>query len=307
MPEVIVRLEERACRGHRYVYEEARLLFRSASEHQGIQFLEHPTFGRMLVLDGAVQTTERDEFFYHEMLVHVPMLMHPAPRRVLVVGGGDGGALRRVLEHPVEKVVQVEIDPEVVRLSRTYLPGVSQGAFDDPRVEMVYADAARYVTGTEETFDVILVDSTDPVGPALSLYTEEFYANCRRVLGEGGICATQSGSPLYQQQEVAQAYRLTSTAFPRTFLYLGVVPTYPGVLWSYVIGTDGPGPDNVSSTEVTERARQRGIRGRYFSPDIYPACFRLPEVVKEVIAPSGPPLLFGPSPELEKQAGEGAR
>jgi len=162
------------------------------SAFQHLQVLDTVPFGRLLVLDDATQTSEVDEYIYHEMLVHVPMMAHPDPRRVLVIGGGDGGALRRVLEYPVAKATMVEIDGEVVRVSRELLPTIAGDAFTDPRGELLIDDGVKYLRETSEHFDVILVDSTDPVGPAVDLFGEAFYRDARRALGDHGISSRRA-------------------------------------------------------------------------------------------------------------------
>ena len=162
--------------------------------------LDTERMGKMLLLDGVVQTAEADEFAYHEMLTHVPLFAHGAAKRVLIIGGGDGGMLREVVKHKeVEKITLVEIDKGVVEFSKEHLPKLSDGAFDDPRVELEIQDGARYVGRFKrKTFDVIIVDSTDPQGPGAALYTSEFYENCKERLGKGGILVTQNGVPFFQ-------------------------------------------------------------------------------------------------------------
>ena len=162
--------------GYQQRFEVSKVLFSEKTEFQDMVIFENPKFGRVLVLDGVIQTTEKDEFIYHEMMVHTPLLANGAAKRVLIIGGGDGGCLREALRHPgVEKVTMVEIDPTVVDLSREYLPMHSDGAFDDPRTDLVIADGLKYVAESAEKFDVIIVDSTDPIGPGEVLFTDAFY------------------------------------------------------------------------------------------------------------------------------------
>jgi spermidine synthase len=263
------------------------LLHGERSPYQRIEIYENPAFGRMLVLDGLVQTSERDEFMYHEMLVHVPLLTHPEPRRVLVIGGGDGGTLRRVLEHPsVERAVMVEIDERVTILCRELMPGIAGAAFDDPRAEVLVADGAAYVREGGDPFDVIVIDSSDPVGPGEILFTTEFYAQVRARLARGGLMAAQSGSPLFQQREVNRTFASVSEAFPDVRLYLGNVAVYPGSLWSYFVAGERV---TIDAAAAEKRAAERGIACRYWSADLHAGAFALPQIVKDVIAPGGPP------------------
>ena len=172
------------------------------TEHQDLVIFDNPTFGRVLALDGIVQLTEADEPVYHEMLAHVPLFTHDNPTSVLVVGGGDGGMLREVLRHPsVTRAVLVEIDSSVMELSKKYFPKVSNGSFDDPRVEIVIDDASQFVKTSNELFDVIICDSSDPIGPSAVLFTSECYGDCKSRLREGGIFVNMSGVPFLQEHE----------------------------------------------------------------------------------------------------------
>jgi spermidine synthase len=259
-------------------------LYKARTSFQRIDIVETVEFGRMLLLDNAVQTTERDEWAYHEMLAYVPLFAHPAPRRVLIVGGGDGGLLRTVLDHPdVERVVQVEIDRQVVEASKKYLPSVSRGAFDDPRATVVYEDAFEYLERVDEPFDVALLDTTDPIGPAERLFTSEFYSRVAEALGEQGIAVAQSGSPWFQPELIARATGAMRTCFPLTRLYLGFVPTYPAGLWAFALGTRGHDPASISLEELTKRFAPLRGKTRYFTPEIYRAAFTLPPFIEDLL------------------------
>jgi spermidine synthase len=251
-------------------------LYEGQSDFQHIQVLDTVPFGRMLVLDDATQTSEVDEYVYHEMLVHVPMMAHPDPKRVLVIGGGDGGALRRVLEYPVAKATMVEIDGEVVRVSREMLPSIAGDAFDDPRAELIIGDGVKYLRETGEHFDVILVDSTDPVGPAVDLFGESFYQDARRALGRDGIIVTQSGSPLVMLDELLAAAALMRRVFPIVRTYLCSIPLYPGVLWSFTAASQGCDPAAVAPAAIATRLRANGCPTGWYTPAIHQAAFALP-------------------------------
>ncbi|MGB1548679.1 MAG: polyamine aminopropyltransferase, partial [Alphaproteobacteria bacterium] len=206
----------------------SNVLHREKTDYQDLIIFENPQFGRVLALDGNVQTTEGDEFFYHEMLNHPAILAHGEVKRVLIIGGGDGGALREALKHPIEKATMVEIDPSVIELSKQYLPTLSAGAFDDPRTELIIWDGTKFVAETDERFDVIIVDSTDPVGPAKVLFQEEFYTNCKRCLTERGILITQSGVPFLQGEEARDVHRRLRSLFADNGFLMVPVPTYVG-------------------------------------------------------------------------------
>ena len=264
------------------------VLYDGVSDFQHVQVFDTVPFGNMLVLDDACQTSVVDEYIYHEMLVHVPMMAHPAPKRVLVIGGGDGGALRRVLEYPVDRATMVEIDGEVVRVSREWLPSIAGTAFDDPRGELIIGDGVRYLRETTESFDVILVDSTDPVGPAVDLFNEEFYRNARRVLGDHGIIVTQSGSPLVMLDELLQATERIKRIFPIVRVYLCSIPLYPGVLWSFTAASVGCDPAVVDPVNIALRLRANGCPTGWYTPAIHAAAFALPHFLQHALEQSTP-------------------
>lgn len=259
------------------------VLFEGQSEFQHIQVLDTVPFGRMLVLDDATQTSEIDEYVYHEMLVHVPMMAHPDPKRVLVIGGGDGGALRRALEYPVEKATMVEIDGEVVRVSRELLPSIAGDAFTHPKGELIIGDGVRYLKETQEHFDVIMVDSTDPVGPAVDLFGESFYQDARRALGDNGIIVTQSGSPLVMLDELKDAVNLMRRVFPIVKTYICSIPIYPGVLWSFTAASTTIDPSAVNPATIAARLKANGKPTGWYTPAIHLAAFALPNFLGDVL------------------------
>lgn len=250
------------------------ILYDHRSAYQRVQVAISPVFGRMLILDDAVQTTEVDEYLYHEMLVHPAMITHPHPQRVLIVGGGDGGTLEEALKHPIEHVTMVEIDREVVEVSQRYLPAISAGAFDDPRVRLLIDDGIAFVRMTSDRFDVVLVDSTDPKGPGTALFAAEFFTACARVLAEDGLLVAQSGSLLYQSDLSAQVRRHLGSLFPTVTTYWAPVPAYPGVLWSFVCGSKRYDPRQVDAEAAA--ARLTTLRTRYYSPATHSTAYRLP-------------------------------
>ena len=268
---------------YRQCLREDRVLYDSETEHQRLRVFETPRFGRVLTLDGVVQTTEGDEFIYHEMLTHVPILAHGGAKRVLIVGGGDGGMAREVLRHrSVEHVTMVEIDRGVVEFCREYLPSLSAGAFDDPRLELVIADAADYVRQSDAAFDVIISDSTDPVGPGEALFTESFYANAKARLAEGGILVTQNGVPFLQPEELRNTMAAFATLFADAGCYLATVPTYAGGPMAFGWGTDGTARD-VPVDVLAGRLAAAGIAPRYYTPEVHKAAFALPGYVRALM------------------------
>jgi spermidine synthase len=245
------------------------------SRYQALQVLDTEPFGRMLVLDDAVQTTLADESAYHEMLVHVPMLAHPAPSQVLIIGGGDGGTLRRVLQHPVDHVVQVEIDEAVIRVSRELMPEISAGAYDDPRAEVIVDDGVAYLKAHEGAFDVILIDSTDPVGPAVGLFSEDFYESVKRALREPGIMASHCGSPMLMADGWSGTIATLDRVFRTVEPYLSYVPAYPGGLWGMVaaspnLSSRAPLPARIGEFQAELASLN------YYTTELHPASFALP-------------------------------
>ncbi len=263
------------------------VVFRERTEHQDLVIFDNRLFGRVLALDGVVQLTTGDEFVYHEMLAHVPILARGRAPRVAIIGGGDGGTLRRVLEHPgVTEAVLVELDRSVVDLSRRWLAEVCGAAFDDPRARLVIADGARWMAeAAPGGFDVLIVDSTDPIGPGAVLFTAEFYAACRRALAPGGVLVVQGGVPAVQPGELAMITgNLRQAGFTDVGAYLAVVPTYYGGVMTLGWASDNPALRRVSAEVLADRAAAAGIAGRYWTPEVQAASFALPPWIAEQIA-----------------------
>lgn len=264
-----------------------RELARVRSEFQDIVVFESDTHGCVLMLDGAIQITERDEFVYQEMLTHVPLLIHPAPRNVLIIGAGDGGVLRHVLQHrSVTRAVMVEIDGEVIRLSKEFMPGISGDAWSDPRAEVIVGDGIEYVMqAPDDTFDVIVVDSTDPIGVGEILFTDTFYENCARILTADGLIVNQCGVPFMQSDELHETSQRRAKFFPHVTAYVAAVPTYVGGFMTLGIAGKGDSLTGLPTREViTTRATQAGITGaRYWSPGVQLGAFELPPYVAAVL------------------------
>jgi len=255
----------------------------SATEHQRIRVFENPTFGRIMTLDGVVQVTEADNFIYHEMLTHVPILAHGNVKRALIVGGGDGGMAREVLKHDgVEQVTMVEIDGGVVDFCKQYLPGISAGAFDDPRLDLVIADGAAFMKENADLYDVIIVDSTDPVGPGEVLFTDTFYGHARARLAEGGILVTQNGVPFLQGEELTNTMRAFRALFSDATCYLATIPTYAGGPMAFGWGTNGTARQTDLAT-LRARFEAAGLSTDYYTPEVHQGAFALPPYVARLI------------------------
>ncbi|MPZ13723.1 MAG: polyamine aminopropyltransferase [Chloroflexi bacterium] len=259
-------------------------IFRVTTPFQTLEIFDTKTFGRALVLDDALQTTERDEFTYHEMIVHVSMMTHPTPRRVLIIGGGDGGTLRRVLEYASAEPVQVEIDRAVIDACKRYIPSISAGSFDNPRAQVVIGDGVEHMHANAGGFDVVIVDSTDPVGPAVQLFATPFYQSVARSLADDGIVVAQSSSPLIMAEAMRQQVTNMREVFPIVHTYLGLVPAYPGGLWSYTIGSKRYEPLGVSPETIAERLARDRIQTRYYTPEVHRGAFPLPPFVADILA-----------------------
>lgn len=253
--------------------------------YQTIDVFEAEDFGTVLALGGVTNVTDRDESGYHEMLAHVPLLAHPNPKRVLIIGGGDGGTLREVLRHPeVEKAVLVDIDGEVIRVARQYFPQCAS-ALDDPRADVIVGDGLAYVEVAAAQgghFDVILVDSTDPVDAAVELFTETFYRHCAKLLGEHGILVPQSDSPTFYLSRVTDVYNKLSNIFRNTSLYMGQVTAYPGGVWAYTAASQTI--DVKLNVQRNARIAHLEPQLRYANAEFIQAAFALPTYVKRALA-----------------------
>ena len=262
-----------------------RELARVQSQFQDIMVFESETHGRVMLLDGVVQITEADEFVYQEMLTHVPLLAHGAAKRVLIIGAGDGGVLRRVLEHKtVEKAVMVEIDGEVIRLAKEHMPGIAGGAWSDPRAEVIVGDGIDYVRqAPAASFDVVIVDSTDPIGVGEVLFTDAFYANAARLLSDRGLIVNQCGVPFMQADELRETNLRRAKAFPDTWAYVVAVPTYVGGFMTLGWAAKDKAMRHVGVEEIRARATAAGILGKtkYWTPEIHVGAFHLPPYIAQ--------------------------
>ncbi len=268
--------------GQRFMVK--RELARVQSEFQDIVMFESYTHGRVMVLDGVIQITEGDEFVYQEMLTHVPLLAHGEAKRVLIIGAGDGGVLRRVLQHnTVERAVMVEIDGEVIRLSKEFMPNIAGDAWNDPRAEVIVGDGIDHVKkAADGSYDVIIVDSTDPIGVGEVLFTDEFYANSARILSARGLIVNQCGVPFMQADELRDTSARRRQFFPHVGAYVAAVPTYVGGYMTLGFAAKEAGLDRIDVATIRARAEAAGIAGtKYWTPEIHTGAFNLPPYIAQ--------------------------
>lgn len=257
-------------------------LYSGKSEFQRIDVFESVEFGKFLALDGYMMLTEKDEFIYHEMIAHVPMAVHPMVEKVLVIGAGDGGVIRELVQYPeIHHIDMVEIDPLVVEVCRKYLPKTAC-RLDDPRVHIHYEDGLRFVRSRENEYDLIIVDSTDPFGPGEGLFTREFYGNCYKALKEDGILINQHESPFYPEDAAAcqRAHRNIVESFPISKVYQAHIPTYPSGHWLFGFASKKYHPLR-NLDEV--RWNMRGISCRYYTTMLHKGAFYIPAYVEEML------------------------
>jgi spermidine synthase len=277
--------------------EADRVLHEVETEHQHLVIFENATWGRVLMLDGVTQLTTSDEFVYHEMMAHVPLMALPKPRRVLVIGGGDGGVLREVLKHPtVENATLVEIDRSVIDLSLAHYPEIAGGAFDDPRTDLVIGDGRAYVAETRERFDAVIVDSSEPIGPSAVLHSPAFFADCKRALREGGILVTQNGLPFLAPDHLAGTTRALAGLFGRVAPYLCTQPCYFGGPFALNWASDDAALAEVSLKKLARRLERRAVATRYWTPEVHAAAFALPAYVRDVVHAA-----LAPEPKARKR------
>ena len=253
------------------------LLHEERSDFQTIKVYETKGHGRFLTLDDMNMVTELDEFAYHDLLTHVPLCLHANPKRVLVVGGGDGGTVREVLRHPsVEEVVLCEIDERVTRVCQEYIPSVA-GALTNERVHLHFEDAVAYIQNHKDHFDAILVDSSEPVGLAEGLFGASFLSDVREALREGGVMSAQAESPFYAPEVISSFFANARQHFDSTHAYTGVVPTYPGGLWTFMFASRDRKPADL------DRARADALKARYLDAKAIDAAFCLPPFVRHLV------------------------
>ena len=253
-----------------------KTLHTEQTDFQKLDMVETEEWGNMLLLDDMVMTSEKDEFVYHEMVAHIPLFTHPNPEYVLVVGGGDGGVIREVLKHPsVKKATLVDIDGKVIEYSKQFLPSIA-GKLEDPRVDVQVGDGFMHIAEAESQYDVIMVDSTEPVGPAVNLFTKGFYAGISKALKEDGLFVAQSDNPWFKAELIASVQKDVKEIFPITKLYMANIPTYPSGLWCFTLGSKKYDPLAVAEERFHE------IDTKYYTKELHKAAFVLPKFVEDL-------------------------
>ena len=267
--------------GYGIAIKQKEILFSDKSPFQKVEIFESDSdLGRVLTLDDLMMTTEGDEFFYHEMITHIPMMTHKCPKTVLVIGGGDGGTVREVLKHDtVEKVVLCEIDGMVIDACKKYLPTIAC-ELDNPKCEILVEDAIEYMKDKKDMFDIVLIDSTDPMGPGEGLFTDEFYTNVKNSLKKGGIMVAQSESPFAQKESVQKMYVQLKKVFPICATYTSNIPTYPGGYWAWAYCSVDVEP---LSYIDEERCKKITKTCKVYNREYHMARFALPNFLKELV------------------------
>ena len=272
--------------GFRMTYAVERVLYEMQTEHQHLVLFEHPFFGKMLMLDGATQVTSKDEFVYHEMMTHVPIFAHGNPREVLIVGGGDCGIAEEVLKHKsVRRLTQVEIDASVVEFSKEHFPEFTKPVLTNKRFDLIIDDGMNYVAKTDRRFDIIIVDSTDPLGPGKVLFSEKFYAACKRCMAKGGLLITQNGVPIFQAGELTATISRFRKLFADGYCYVAAIPTYVGGHMAMGWATDNTKLRHASVKTIAGRYKKAGsFPTKYWTPEVHVAAFALPRFIADKVA-----------------------
>lgn len=258
-----------------------KILYNRKSKFQKIQILESKSWGRVLTLDTTIQTTERDEFIYHEMISHVPLFLHPNPQDILIIGGGDGGVLKEVLKHKIKKAIVVEIDGDVVEASKKYLKKIHCNSFYDKRAKVLIGDGIDFVTNYKNAFDVIIIDSTDPIGVAEGLFTDKFYKDALAALRQDGLLVTQSGAIFAQWEEFSETFKKMKKFFKYVSAYLTVVPTYPSSFWSFTIASKNLDFKKIPFENVEKKYNLLKKKLKFYSPQIHRGAFVIPQFIVE--------------------------
>jgi spermidine synthase len=275
--------------GFRMTFKVDKVLYEMQTEHQHLVLFEQPFFGKMLMLDGATQITKKDEFIYQEMMSHVPIFAHGNAREVLIIGGGDCGIAEEVLKHKsVKRLTQVEIDPAVVEFAKEHFPEFTKPVFADKRFESVIDDGMKYVAKTDRRFDVIIVDSTDPQGPGKVLFSQKFYAACKRCMSKGAVMVTQNGVPIFQPAELMSSVSKFRRLFADGTCYVAAIPTYIGGHMAMGWASDNKRLRQTPVKDLAARYRKAGsFSTKYWTPEVHAAAFALPRFIAETMAKAG--------------------
>jgi len=268
-----------------YFFRAGERLEEFDTPYQHLEVYETPEFGRLFRLDGCFMTSEKEEYFYHENMVHPAAISHPGPKQALVIGGGDGGSSEELLKHPsIESVTVVELDEAVVDIAKKYFGEVHKKVFDSPRLRLMIADGCAFIRETSERFDLIILDLPDPIGPATELYTEEFFSQCRRVLKPGGALTLHIGSPVSRPDRVREHAKRLTAVFKLVRPYLVYIPLY-GSLWGLACASDSLDPLAIDRAQVEHTLEKRGIANlHYYNGETHRAVFALPNFVRRILS-----------------------
>ncbi|MFH1462547.1 MAG: polyamine aminopropyltransferase [bacterium] len=254
-----------------------RKIFSGKSRYQKIEVFDSYEFGRMLVLDGLIQLTKKDEFIYHEMITHPALFSHPNPKNILIVGGGDGGALREVLKHPIREAYLVDIDKKVIETFQKYLPFVSKGAFKNKKAKVFIEDGMKFIKKYKDFFDIVIIDLTDPSGPSLPLFSLKFYRDVWRALAKDGIVVTQSGSLLLQFPQVKMISKSLRKIFSSVKIHRTCIPCFFDGEFSFTLGSKRVNLDKANFEKIKERYEKLKLKTKYYSPEIHFSSAVLPK------------------------------
>lgn len=273
-----------------YFFRKGKMLEHGKTQFQTYEVWDTPELGRLFRLDGYFMTSERDEFFYHENMIHPALVTHPEPKTVLIIGGGDGGSAEEVFKHPsVERIVLVELDKGVIDLARRYFGSIHRGSLDDTRIEILIEDGLKYVReigpGKREKFDLIVLDLTDPIGPAVELYTSRFMADCKALLSDGGMFVLHIGSPFFEPERVTYIMTNLNSVFHIVAPYFAYMPVY-GTVWGMACASDSMDPREMKKPVVDEIIRERSLPHlQYYNGSVHEAGFALPEYMIKTLYP----------------------
>jgi spermidine synthase len=269
--------KEKNTDGYEVKWRINKILHEETTPYQELAVVDTLEWGKALILDGALQVSEKDEFIYHEMIAHVPMFSHPNPQNVLIIGGGDGGTLREVCRHKcMQAVDMVEIDARVTEVSKKYFPAIAS-AFGDPRLNLRIGDGIEFVKNPPQKYDLVIVDSSDPVGPAQQLFTHEFYSNIYNCLKDDGMMVVQSESPIFYKDVFCSVYKNISSIFATTRVYLTWVPTYVSGPWAFTAGSKKYDPGKPKDD------RNNGFELKYYNKKVHKGAFILPGFIQDIL------------------------
>lgn len=258
-------------------------IYHQKTMYQDLLIFKNTQFGRIMSIDNIVQTTEHDEFIYHEMIVHVPCIAHGNVKNILIIGGGDGAALREIIKYnDIQSITMVEIDIEIIKMCQKYLPNHSAGAFKDKRLELIIQDGVEFVNTTNKKFDVIITDCPDPIGPGINLFTKQFYYGCKKILHKNGILVAQNGVFFLQKQAVMDNYSKLINYFSDVSFYKAAIPTYYGGEMCFIWCSDNINLRKIKKTILKQRFNSKNLICRYYNPYIHVSSFALPqELIKK--------------------------